>query len=207
MNNFKIYTPVNKFYFTNNAIVLFTMALCLLPTGFEIILLQHENHEISTFSKIIFLGVPIAMLAGVILIPISYKKYAPLKGIIKDDIIFENDKIIINDRVIKIEELNKLDFFIGDYRGKRNIGDKDFNGKIANGVNNYISYYLKDNKKEIVYFQLQDEYAIRNISEQLVQYHLAGKLHFLNLIDILGISDYDDIQLFKKDIAKQIKKA
>ena len=79
------------------------------------------------------------------------------------------------------------------------------NGKIANGINNYITYCLKDNKKEIIHFQLQGEYAIRSISEQLIKYHLAGKLHFLNLIDLLGISDYDQIQIFKQNIANKVR--
>ena len=60
-------------------------------------------------------------------------------------------------------------------------------------------HYLKFYKNLKYNFQQDFEHDILNVKDTLIEYSKQGKLHFLNLIDILNITDYNEIQEFKKN--------
>lgn len=109
------------------------------------------------------------------------------------------DKIIVNQAEVFIKDIDKISFSIRDYKGMKTSLKGELDGCKSNGVGNSVILYDKTGNRQI-YFQLLSEYALRDIKEQLIHYHVKGKLHFLQLIDILGISRYEDIQEFKKEI-------
>lgn len=120
------------------------------------------------------------------------------KGCLDGEITFLDDQIIVNDTVFAIDALENIHFScFDDYTG-RIINTAE--NKLSEGVGNAVELYLNENRKNIFYFQLTERYQIRNIREQLIHYHLAGKLDFLNLIAILGIEDYNAIQNFKQTL-------
>ncbi len=199
MKRFKIYTPKNKFYWSNNLIVYSLLVFCFLPVGIEVFMLKHENDQVSGFSRILAYGIPIMLFVSVIFGIISFFQHRPLRGMLDGEIIFESERIIINGKEFDIASLTKISFVILDYKGMFIGGRGDLNGRKSNGVGNRIALY-KNGTPQVYYFQLEYKGQLKNIKEQLIQYHLAGKLHFLQLIDILGISKYDEIQEFKKEI-------
>jgi len=137
----------------------------------------------------------------------SFKIYIPArkfyffqkreKGYLEGNLIFLDNNIKINDRVLNIDTVEMIHFpLFDDYAGKIINAEK-----VSEGVDNNVMLTLKSREKIISNFQLTARYQIRDIREQLVHYHNSGKLHFLNLIDILGIEDYNAIQIFKNSLS------
>jgi len=137
----------------------------------------------------------------------SFKIYIPVrkfyffqkreKGYLEGNLIFLDNNIKINDRVLNIDAVEMIHFpLFDDYAGKIINAEK-----VSEGVDNNVMLTLKSGEKIISNFQLTARYQIRDIREQLIQYYLAGKLDFLNLTAILGIEDYNAIQNFKQTLA------
>ena len=70
---------------------------------------------------------------------------------------------------------------------------------MSNGVDNTIKIYLTDKSKIEHNFQQKAENEIRNERSLLINYCKKGKLHYLSLLEILGITEYEEIQRFKKE--------
>jgi hypothetical protein len=114
------------------------------------------------------------------------------------EITFLDNRIIVNDTIFIIDALDSIKFLsFEDYIG-RIIDPVD--NKISEGVDNRVELHLNNRQKITYYFELTERYQIRDIREQLIHYHLAGKLDFLNLTAILGIEDYNAIQNFKQTL-------
>ena len=116
------------------------------------------------------------------------------------ELVFLDDSIVINEKMLIINSIESLYFrLFDDYIGKVTV-----NGGVSAGYGNVVDIVTTDGKNCIVHFQLTRRYQIRDIREQLIIYYKAGRLSFENLIDILGIEDYNAIQNFKKTL--QIEK-
>ena len=114
------------------------------------------------------------------------------------EITFLDNRILINDTVFSIDALNAITFpSFDDYKGKI-INSVDNN--VSDGVSNIVELHGKDGKMTIYYFQLDYRYQMRDLREQLIQYHLAGKLDFINLTNILGLESFNAIQNFKNEL-------
>jgi hypothetical protein len=114
------------------------------------------------------------------------------------EITFLDNRIIVNDSIISIDALDSIVFSgFEDYQG-RIISVSD--NKLSKGIDNKVMLNYKDGKNRAYYFQLDYRYQMRDIREQLIQYHMAGKLDFLNLVAILGIEGYNAIENFKNEL-------
>lgn len=201
MNSFKIYVPVKKFYFTPNKIIYFLAGFGFLPMAFELFILKHESSEVSKFSTGCFGVCVIAVFGGVIVRAIYASKQKLLQGKIEGDIAFNTDFITINTDEYLLEGIEKISFtHFNDYLGKKQSDKSYYNDGVSNGVENAVIVTLKNRKDISCHFQQQYRYQLREMRPVLVHYHNEGKLHFLNLIDILGIQDYNAIQIFKKSL-------
>lgn len=131
----------------------------------------------------------------------SSKKKA-LSGKLEGNIIFEENRILIHHKVFLLSDIEKINFpCFNDYEGrKEEFTNSNYNGGISQGVGNKVVLFLNDGKEIIIQFQLERRYQIREMRPELVHYHNEGKLHFLHLIDVLGIEDYNAIQIFKKSL-------
>lgn len=102
-------------------------------------------------------------------------------------------------KIFLLDSINKIEIHGGDYNDEFEISSfVDPDGSIKNGTTNSIEIILNNRERFKYNFQQDNEHNILNIKETLIEYSKRGKLHFLNLIDILEITDYDDIQEFKK---------
>ncbi|MHA3788072.1 hypothetical protein ACX0HA_07670 [Flavobacterium hauense] len=201
MNSFKIYIPVKKFYFTPDRIIYSLAGLGSLPMAFELFILKHESSEVSKFSIGCFWICGLAVFGGVIVRAIYASKLKPLQGKIEGSVVFNNDSITINTDEYSLENLEKISFtHFNDYLGKKQSDKSYYNDGVSNGVENTVILTLKSGRTITCHFQQQYRYQLRELRPQLVYYHNEGKLHFLNLIDILGIEDYNAIQIFKKSL-------
>lgn len=109
------------------------------------------------------------------------------------------DKIILNNQIIFITDVANLNINLKDYNGKRLDGlINTWLPSLSNGFGNIVSIYLKTTEKIDAHFEqkYEGEFVMKN-KDILIDYHKNGKLSFLNLLDILEIEDYDEIQAFK----------
>ena len=115
-------------------------------------------------------------------------------------IAFEKDNITVDGTIYNVSTIEKLEFTdYGNFLRKNESfsGDKE---SWPNGKDVRVFIKLEDGDEVMKYFQLTHRGQMQDIRLQLVHYHNEGKLHFLNLIDILGIEDYNAIQIFKKSL-------
>ena len=199
MNKFALFTPVNKLYFTRNLVTCTLFVLGLIPAVFEIYVLGHREH-LTLFSSYFAYLSSIATIIYLISVLGNSVRQETLKGIIGGSVFFELDQIVVNDKKYLLVDIRKLNIYMNDYVGKINPNYRTAKGRISRGVGNSIIIYLINGDQKTFYFQQPDEHGNQLIREQLIHYHLEGRLHWLNLIDALCISDYDEIQSFKKTL-------
>jgi len=199
MNKFTLFTPVNKLYFTRNLVTCTLFVLGLIPVVFEIYVLEHREHLTLFSSYFAYLSFLAILLHFISMLGNSVRQET-LKGIIGGSLFFELDQIVINDEKYLLADIRKLNIYMNDYVGKISLNYRTANGRISRGVGNSIIIHLSNGDKKTFYFQQTDQYSNQHIREQLIHYHLTGKLHWLNLIDVLCINDYEEIQDFKKTL-------
>lgn len=122
------------------------------------------------------------------------------------EIVFEKEKIKVNGIEYLLDGLSKITFTDCGNHLRQGDGYFDKNNAIEpNAKDNAIALQLNNGETIAAYLQLNNRYHIRDIQEQLIHYHNEGKLHFLNLIDVLGIEDYNAIQYFKQQLPNKGK--
>ncbi len=124
-----------------------------------------------------------------------------INGSLDGTLALYEDRIIIKQQVYLLIEIESIDLSVTDYLGAYRYHDGDsIEPSKSNGTGNWIELTLISKKKCKTYFQQPYEGAFIKNRDELIAYHLEGKISFLRLIDILGITKYEDIQAFKKTI-------
>jgi len=196
MNKFKIFTEVDKFYFTNNvihySITLFGILLCSLFKEFNFPI------GVKIFSTIVILN----LIYSLYLVLSATSRYEPLKGKIENTIDFEEDRIVIANKPFLLNNIKKIEILCYDVKDQWNIivSRGNFNGQISNGVGNSLKLLLIDGTSQEIYFQQDNSTQIINIENLLISYYKKDKLEFRNLTKILGYEDSDAIESFRKTI-------
>ena len=112
------------------------------------------------------------------------------------DIIFYDDRIIIDDNMFQLDQINMIDIFqFDDYVGKM------LKEVVSQGIGNVVRIHLADEQILSSNFQQLHRYQIRDIRDQLIAYYKAGKFDFDNLTMILGLENYNAIQNFKNTLS------
>ncbi|EDM43493.1 hypothetical protein SCB49_00550 [unidentified eubacterium SCB49] len=123
------------------------------------------------------------------------------RGTYNRDLVLSQNHITIHKSTFKISEINKIEFSLYDDRkGKFKHHNTYFEPSISHGLNNRLILHLKKGKKVTTSFLQEKNRSLKQHPEVLIHYHKMGILHWLQLIDILEITDYDKIQKFKKQI-------
>lgn len=111
-------------------------------------------------------------------------------------------------RIIELSEVEKLTINAQDYNGLRHFSLMyTVYPSISNGFNNTLCVKLFS--KEIIQLNFEQKYErqLGKINKDvLIQYHKAGVLSLMNLLEILEIEDYNEIQEFKKSISHTVFK-
>jgi hypothetical protein len=114
---------------------------------------------------------------------------------------FYKNHINIENKDYNIEEIQKLEFFSTyDIKGDFTNYLLEFTPHLSNGLNNSFVLTLKNGKQiEYNFLQTKSE-QIKYYKEVLTNYHKNGIISWLELLNILNIEDYNEIQKFKKEI-------
>ena len=129
----------------------------------------------------------------------TQKLNGKFNGVLK----MENDRISISSKDYLLEEIDNIEIYQTDYIGNRvHVSTVTLDNDKSNGTDNRIELNLKNGKKVISYFQVQNKNDLLINKDVLINYHLEGKIPLLRLMNILGIEGYDKIQLFKNNLKK-----
>jgi len=195
---FKVFTKGKlKFYQNPNLVVypLLGMSLGILYIA--------EKFDIQLLEKTGIIFSIITGIVAVVYLIIDFYSIEPLGGDLNKRIIFKPDEIIIDGNKYPLNEIKKISFKANDYYDGILWPTNDIylRSTNSNGTHNYCTLYLTNGQKIETRFQLMHPKAFANkMREILIEYYAQGKLHFLNLIDLLGIQKYEDIQEFKKTL-------
>jgi len=193
---FKIFTYKKSKRITPNLIV-YSVLLSSLGTAY----FSHEILEIKSLENIGLGGLLIASCLMLYFMISGNFKREPLDGTLEKRILFSENAIKVDDWRYELAMIEKVDFTIDDYDGKwRYRAGGNFNQVCSNGTNNRCQLTLKSGQKIEVQFQLMYNGEFLKLKNLLIRYHDEGKLHFLKLIEYLGIDKYEEIQEFKKTL-------
>jgi len=129
-----------------------------------------------------------------------------LNGHLNEEVKFRENEIQVDKLTYQLSDIKKLDFSILDYYDKLEYPVAgDLNPARSNGVNNLCEFTFLDGQKMEVHFQIMYEGQFLKMRELLIHYYAHNKVHFLNLIEYLGINKYEEIQEFKKKLIQNLK--
>ncbi|MGG7035664.1 MAG: hypothetical protein ACI7YS_10810 [Flavobacterium sp.] len=155
-NSFQIFKSDNKNYHWNINNILF---LLLIVMGFLKIL---NIDYISAFAEKVLIW---TFIFGFIMTYINLFRTQPLYGTFEGILIFNSDRIIINDKRIEIYEIKKIFIRANDYEGKASkIKRGSLYPDISNGTNNVINLELKTGGKMIIFFKVNNEYQLHELT-------------------------------------------
>jgi hypothetical protein len=120
----------------------------------------------------------------------SFWSYKSLNGILKGEIIFENDRIIIDGKSYELKNIFNLDFNFNDYYGKKDLRMyKSVNPMLSQGVNNHVTFIDNTNQTQTIYFRIGGERQQVALSPFMNAAIKAKKMEFKQVIDLIGIEN------------------
>lgn len=125
----------------------------------------------------------------------------PLNGDLSKTIIFTPSQIIVAEHSYSLDEIKKIEFYVDDYFDKiKHRSRSDLTPSRTNGTSNVCQLHLTNGEIIEISFQLMYDGEFLKMRELLVEYYSNNKIHFLKLIEYLGIDKYEEIQEFKKTL-------
>lgn len=141
----------------------------------------------------------LAVLLSIYFLTVGLWSYQPLKGKLNGFIEFKKDAFDINEETFRLDEIAKLDFHCEDYYGRQTRGvGMNFSPGLSQGVNNFIEFTDYNNLTRKVYFKQIVKNQYKDFSSFIIICIQKGKIPLLRGIGLLGITDYNEIQEFKK---------
>ena len=180
---FKIFTKKNGFRLTNN-IVVYSLLFCSLSIAY----LANRHLEESTIENIAkVVGVFACVLMIYFKIAQSFKRES-LNGDLNKTIIFKPTEIVVAERKYSLDEIKKIEFYIGDYFDKWEYKVKgDLNSARTNGKSNICNLLLTNGEIIETRFQLMYKGEFLRMRELLLEYYSYNKIHFLKLIEFRNL--------------------
>lgn len=113
-----------------------------------------------------------------------------LDGTLSGEISFDNDQIIAEDKVFKIQDINGFDFKIDDYYNRKITRlYKSVDPCLSQGIDNYLKFTGSNNTEYLFKYQLKkidDWQSLIPFINHLVQ---IKKMTFKDAVDLIGIEN------------------
>ncbi|MEO5777734.1 MAG: hypothetical protein ABIQ27_12580 [Flavobacterium sp.] len=130
-------------------------------------------------------------------------KAKPLKGKLDGFLIFEMDKIKIQEETFTLEQIKNIEISNDDYYGKMNgSGRGNFGPALSNGTDNTLKLKLLSGELKTYSYEMYDGNDFQKVKNELMNYYLNGKIEFSNLAYVLGDRNRKEIDILKEDIEK-----
>lgn len=193
---FQIFIPEKRksFPFTN------TLLVSLIGLSILIYILDYFSVDFIS-NKIIATVMFVGFLSFFLRAAIVRGKVRPYHGRLEGWIYFSNNGLKINDEEIDINNLTKLDFEFGSYYSEFiHHTTAIIHPWRENGTNNFLKLNYIDGTKRSIQFQRMYEDQQKYLKPFLEYLYAMNLISFLRLIDILGITEYEKIQDYKKEL-------
>lgn len=200
---YRILTKNKKIYFTPNNVVYSTMLICSIPVSIKYFVLKDTNYKNWDIALVAIMG--LVFILGVIFSLFKIGGYKTLKGELNGKLEFNSNEIIVDKQTYKINEIKKIEISSFDFRGRFAWFKGNLDGNKSNGTENELKITLNSNETIKINFEQIYENQILTEKESLINYCNCGKMNYINLIDNLRITDYKEIQNFKKKYLSQFK--
>jgi len=124
-------------------------------------------------------------------------------GEFKGKLEFEINAIIINGAKYELNEISKISIRSSDFEGQFFPTQFALARHSSNGLNNEFTLNLNNGNEIKCHFLQTKGQRIKNYKNLLSNYHLKGKMSWLHLLEVLEMEDYNEIQLFKKELKER----
>ena len=118
------------------------------------------------------------------------------KGMIR----FGKSSISFNNKVYKLNDIEKMSFSCNVIKGETILYTRGLSPSLSNGLNNSITLKLIDGTKVEAAFLQTKTRRLKFYKEILIFYYLENKFSWLHLLDVLEMNNYEEIQIFKNEI-------
>ena len=131
----------------------------------------------------------------------TFFRYESENGEYSGKLTFWEDRVKIGNKEYNLEQTKKIEFNNAyDIKGMFVNSMLEFSPHLSNGLDNQFLLILKNGEKiECNFLQTESE-KIEFFIEIFSYYYKKGIISWLQLLEILNIEDYNEIQKFKKEI-------
>ena len=148
-----------------------------------------------TFVSILWFLYLIVLLVG------SFFRYEPEFGNYTGYLTLCQEKIQVDKEDFELTNIEKLEFVHAyDIRGRFKNPILRIKPRLSNGLDNLVEITLKNGNKIKENFLQTESDRLMNFKALLILYHQNGIISWLHLLDLLEITDYSEIQEFKKEV-------
>ena len=193
---FRIYKKSKYDFLTTNYFAYTLFSLTILPA------LIISNYSLNYLFKILAgSGVALFIVLSIYKL-IQMKRHEKIWGTFTGDLIFYSDKISVNNIIYNISDINRIEIDARDYYERDNYGiaaKHDFNGSLSNGIDNQLIIYFNNGQSQCIRFEQRKKGDLLKLKVILIDYYSQNKLSMLKLLEALNITDYAEIQEFKKN--------
>lgn len=177
--------------------------VCLIPLLFQYIIFK--NNEYYWFDFILFSILFLCLVFSVFFSFYNLFRFEIPLGELTENLEFNIDGITINNKKIQLTEIKRIELSTYDFKGRIIAYRGNLNGTKSIGTRNELIIIFNNNQVKKINFQQLYKNQISNDKEQLINYCNQGKMNYINLLDNLSITDYKEIQIFKKTYLNQFK--
>lgn len=133
----------------------------------------------------------------------------PLFGDLDKKLLFEEDKIMVDNREVSLDLIKKIEISNCDCDERLKRVDagahyKFFNIGTSNGTDNWLVIKYKDETEEKNFFYQRNLDDMNRMETLLVHYHQFGILPFFPLLNILDIKGRKRIEQFKQKYGLEV---
>ena len=137
----------------------------------------------------------------IVLLVSSFFRYEPEFGNYTGYLTLCQEKIQVDKEDIELTNIEKLEFVHAyDIRGRFKNPILRIKPRLSNELDNLVEITLKNGNKIKENFLQTESDRLMNFKALLILYHQNGIISWLHLLDLLEITDYSEIQEFKKEV-------
>lgn len=192
---FKLFFKEKKrFYISVENIVLILLWLFFLST---IYLRDHSKLNLRNGDTIIGFYVVVYSIG---LIIANFFRFERVHGSFKGELVLYQNQIKIGSNSFEIKQITSVHFSGEDIKGQSTNTSLRFRPLLSNGIDNKFTITLKNGNQVVGSFQQTKTERISTCKDLLCYYYQQGIINWLHLLQVLEISDYDEIQKLKSKL-------
>lgn len=147
--------------------------------------------------RLISVVLTIGLIANIGYIVYCNVSYQTLHGQMDSYLVFGEDCFTIEGKAIKLADVHKIDLHCEDYYSRSTTLRVTIEKRLSQGVGNFFEY-TDDEGTHRIYFAMYHLSEKQDVFPFIERAIILGKVSLLRGTELMGIHDYDDIQLFKK---------